>query len=70
MADRPAFMTSGSAKGPVKATMSYCGASCGKDEVYHDLNSPVGGDNPKSSERPRDSSKGSFVWGMNGGKPA
>jgi hypothetical protein len=50
--------------------MGYCGASCGKDENYHALSEKVGGDNPKNSSRPRESSKASFMWGTTGGKPA
>lgn len=70
MAYAPDFITPFDSKKSPKGAVSYCGASCGRDEIYHSLSDKVGGDNPKSSERPRSSSKESFVWGLTGGKPA
>lgn len=71
MAYAPEFSgTMSRSSGKAKGVPSYCSASCGKDEGYHSSAAACGGDNPKSSERPRSSSKESFVWGLTGGKPA
>lgn len=70
MAHTPAFMAPSGNPRSTKGGMGYCSASCGKDENYHALSEKVGGDSPKNSSRPRDSSKASFMWGTTGGKPA